>query len=476
MTTPEQLKAIANSPFAQQKAFILNKSRRKALFVPRRGAKTYAIAIYIVLAALMHPNVKIRYLGLTRESAENALWKDCLLKIFIRAGMTEGKEYKYNRSTKTVEFDNLSTIQMSGANTSFKEPAKLLGGKYFMAVIDECQHYTVDLEEIIMETLGPAVSDYIDDGGGQIILAGTAGPYVGKHYWHTVNTDHKLGWSIHSWAGEDNPYMAKQKAIEEADFLKQYGPDYKLTEWYRQQYLCKWIYDSSDRIYNFITSKCTVSDTVLAQKLMMNMGGYKYILSIDLGHNDATAITLLAWHKYDPTLYIVRSEKYVAISLDFLQERIQWFRKQYNITYFPIDSAGIGKMIVEDYRKRMHIPFEYPKSKSDKMSYIRMMNSDFMCSKIKVIEASNKELIEEWNTIMCDKKALEQGYRKEADRYHNDLADSCLYGFSIAKHYWAKPEPPILDATQKATLEIEKMMKKTMQLDKLKQTDDPFSF
>lgn len=346
-----------------------------------------------------------------------------------------------------------------------------------MAVIDECQHHsTNDLEYVINTVLGPAVSDYIDDGGGQIILAGTAGPYMGKNYWYQINTNDK-GWDRFTWAGKDNPHMANQKETEEKDFLKQHGPDYVKTEWYRQQYLCHWITETTNRIYSYNAVKGALTDTVLSQKLLMNLGGFKYILSTDLGHDDACAFTLLAWHKFDPHLYIVKSEKHTAMSLDALAEILQEYKRLYPIVYWPIDSAGIGKMIVEDYRKKFKIPFEYPKSKSDKASYINMMNSDFMCSKIKVIENENQDLIEEWNTIMCDKKALEQGYRKEADKYHNDAADSALYGFSIARHYWFKDPPPILDANQKAIAEIDKMINKQNQKDRLKSADgDPFSW
>ena len=73
------------------------------------------------------------------------------------------------------------------------------------------------------------------------------------------------------------------------------------------------------------------------------------------------------------------------------------------------------------------------------------MNSDFHCQKIKVIQSNNLDLITEWNTVMLDKKALEEGYRKEADKYHNDACDAALYGFSIAKHYMNKTPLPIDD-------------------------------
>lgn len=445
MAGSDSFKAIFASAFDQQKKFIKDKSRRKALFVPRRGAKTYAIAIYMVLACLSNESVKILYLGLTRDSAENAVWRDCLLKIFKEFDFVEGRDYEYNRSTKTIEFlETHSTIRITGADSSFKEPTKYLGGKYYMAVIDECQNYTNDLEEIILKVLGPAVSDYIPTGGGQIVLAGTAGPYMGKHYWFQINTDKSLGWNIHTWEGKDNPHMRLAKEIEEADFTKQYGPAYVETEWYRQQYLCQWITDTIARVYHYSSTNCKLIDQKLIDAILDgHLPGWEYILGIDLGHNDAFAMCLLASHPTDPNLYVVKSEKFSQTNdLEQAGQMIVNYSKRYNVIYYPIDSAGSGKMIVEDWRRRYALPFEYPKSKSDKHDFIRQMNSDFTCSKIKVIEELNKDLLEEWNTVLLDKHALDEGYRKEADKYHNDLCDAALYGFSQARHYWAKTPKP----------------------------------
>jgi hypothetical protein len=437
--------------FLQQKKFIQDPSKRKALFVPRRGAKTFAIAVYMLMAALSNNNVKIMYLGLSKESAENALWKDCLYNLFTTLRFVEGVDYTYNRVTKTAVFSNKSSIKMTGADTSFKEPAKLLGGKYFMAVIDECQNYTNDLESIVNTVLGPAVSDFILKGGGQIILAGTAGPYIGKHYWYQVNHNKSLGWSIHSWEGKDNPHMKAAKEQEEKDFLKRYGEDYKLTDWYRQQYLNEWLEDSIDRVYMFSREKNVVSDPVLIAKLNDGLiPSMKYVLATDLGSNNATSFTLLGYSKYDPVNYIIKSEKFVGIDLDKLVSKLMEYKNKYKIVYWPIDSAGAIKIVVDDYRSKYNIPFTYPKSKTDKLEYQRLFNSDLVCSRIKVVASQCAPLIEEWNELLWDKKALAEGYRKEADRYNNDCADSALYSYAEAHHHRAKEEPAMPDANTAA--------------------------
>lgn len=453
----EILKAIYQSAFSQQKAFIKDPSTRKALFVPRRGAKTYTIAIYILLAALTHPNVKIVYLGLSKESAENGLWKDGLLKIFNDFAFEEGKDYKYNRSRRIVELANGSTIRMTGADTSFKEPAKLLGGKYFMAIIDECQNYTTDLANIILTVLGPAVSDYLTDGGGQIILAGTAGPYMGEHYWYKINTSN-LGWSIHSWKGTDNPFMVAAKLIEEQKFLQDFGPNYIQLEWYRQQYLCAWIIDTENRIYKYDPNSNALTNPTLIKSLLSKESKWNYIIGMDFGYEDDNALVVGAFYKHDPVCYIVDSFKKNHMQIDELADLIQKWKDKYKPIHIVGDAQN--KIVIESLRQRYRIPIVAAK-KLGKFSHTVDMNSDFKLARIQVIAANNAALIDEWSNCSWHQGKRAQGEFVETASNSNHLADAALYLHHFSKHYRATPEPVITEQDARMTI-AENRLKKTL--------------
>lgn len=437
---------ILSTAFYQQRLFMADKSRRKCLFVARRGAKTFAIAIYILLAAISNPKVKILYLGLSKESAENALWRDCLQTIFDNAGMKEGTHYTYNRVNKTVEFRNKSTIRMTGADTSFKEPGKLLGGKYFMAVIDECQNYTQNLESIILSVLGPAVSDYINDGGGQIILAGTAGPYMGKHYWYRINTEKELGWSIHTWDGKDNPHMKVQKEVEEHDFLQQYGPDYVKTDWYQQQYLCHWVFATTALIYKFERG-CNISspeciDSLSGKRIERPSEAFlasaTYILALDIGYNDPSAFVVVAYNlKYSNKLFVIESFVQDKLLPREIAAKIKALDSRYRFTYMVGDSSNLTvfETLCQDYS----FPIEKA-NRTGKLSHQFVLNGDFVCKNI-VFMPGNEALTDQLQTVVWDRTALVDGRYVEDPAYKNDLTDALLYAHNYSRHLWFRPPP-----------------------------------
>ena len=454
MATKQALLAIRDRAFDKQLAFICDKSKRKALFVGRRAGKSTAIAIYFLLAALTNVGVRLTYFGLTAGSAEDTMYPIILGPDGILTNYLQPHEYSYNNTEHLIEFNNGSSIKFAGCDVSYKEINKVLGSKQYMICIDECQDQGQDLYRIITKKAQECVSDYLDRGGGQIILAGTAGDYMGQNYWYQItkqdeyyqpDTDRMAGWDVHHWEHDDNPHMAKQKRIEQDNFLKELGSAYVETDWWQQQYLCRWLKNSSSRVYNYLPSNCSLQDADLIAALNTNQRHkgkfFTYIFSTDLGHDDSCAFTLAAYHPYEPFLYFIKSEKHQAMSLDALKDKIQSYKLMYPIAYYPIDSAGSGKLIVEDYRNKLSINFEYPKSKTAKHDFIALMNSEFICSKIKVIEAQCQPLIDEWNTVMLDKKALDKGYRKEADKYHNDCCDSALYSFAAAHYYRSKEQP-----------------------------------
>jgi hypothetical protein len=454
MVANTTLQAIRDRCFPQQLSFIRDSSKRKALFVGRRAGKSTAIAIYFILAALTNPGVRLTYFGLTAGSAEDTMHPIMLGPQGILTEFLQLHEYSYNNTEHLIQFNNGASIKFAGCDVSYKEINKVLGSKQYMICIDECQDQGQDLERIINKKAQECVSDYLDQGGGQIILAGTAGDFMGSNYWYLITkqddyyqpAEERLkGWSVHEWQHMDNPHMLKQKQIEQQNFLKELGPHYIDTNWWQQQYLNRWLKNSSSRVYNYVPANCQLLDIPLLTALNTN-GRHKgklftYILATDLGHDDSCAFTLAAYHPYEPYLFFIKSEKHQAMSLDALKEKLYSYKLQYPIAYWPIDSAGSGKLIVEDYRQKLSINFEYPKSKTAKHDFIALMNSEFICSKIKVIETQCQPLIEEWNTVMLDKKALEKGFRKEADRYHNDCCDSALYSFAAAHYYRGKEQP-----------------------------------
>lgn len=455
--------------FKEQRDFIKDPSKRKALFVARRSGKSFAMAVYMIMLAMQNPRIKILYIGLNKQSAENVMWMHAIQEILIHYSIP----HKYNHQTKTVSFDNGSTIRLTGADATPQEWAKLLGGKYFACFVDECQSYRQDLQNLLSDGLEPAVSDYINrPGGGVICLAGTPGNQLraavtpanphGEHYWYRVTKtagSRERTWAVHHWEGQDNPHMKAEILATFEDMEAREGPLYRESASFRQQWLCEWVVDDTAKVYkyepkkNALREKATwkVADvanrlqderelTALADLKSVNSRFY-YILGIDIGWEDDTAFCVGAFSRSDRNYYIVESFKQNHIVVTTIANIIKQLNDKYRFYSMVIDTGGSGKVAVEEMRMIHGLPLKAAE-KTDKESMIARMNSDFVTENIKVIESCNKDLITEWNALIVDKKAQSEGRFKEAEKYKNHCADAALYAFRESRHYRGQPVLP----------------------------------
>ena len=444
--------------FPQQRAFVEDKTKRKALFVARRSGKSFSIAVSLLISVLQHPRVKALYIGLTKITAENVIWTHGIEHICRVYKIP----HEYNKTTKTIKFKNGSSIILTGADASPTERDRLLGGKYIMVAIDECQSHSYDLEKLVFETLAPAVSDYVDiEGGGQILLAGTAGNKIDT-YWHRITKDgtREPGWIVHTWSPLDNPHM-RQNILDTWNDFEARIPGYQDQIWFRQQWKNEWIIETQSRVYkcqsvNNLLEKLPDDErknpTAIRQaqldreidiirSLRAIDNKWYYLLGVDLGYEDATAWCVGAFNRHDNNFYFVESMKKNHINLKEIAEITQLLHDKYHFKTMVIDTGGGGKLAAESLRQVYNLPFKAADKAGEKAAIIARMNSDFVSENIKVIESQNKELIKEWQELLVDEKKRVIGVFKEAEQYQNHLADAALYCYREAKHYRATPEP-----------------------------------
>lgn len=348
---------------------------------------------------------------------------------------------KINKTEKTITFENKSYIKVSGSDADDKQIDKALGGKYKLAIFDECQSITHDLEYWIRQKLGPAMVDL----DGTIIMMGTAGNMMGEKFWYRVTKQdgpREPGWSVHSWTRYDNPHM-KDKIEEHIQKELKHDPDFLNSQEYQQEWLCNWISDPSGRIYRYNAEKNALKEFSLMESLCKpDLRRWKYILGFDTGYEDDTAIVIGAYSYYDKCFYIVESFKKPKMLIDDIAELFFQFIEKYHPTYIVGD--GTNKTLIETLRQKHGIPIQSAK-KLGKEAHIAFMNSDFRKSKIKVIEDNNKALIKEWAELTSDENKRTLGIFKENPTKDNHLADACLYLHHFSKHFRATEEPKMTD-------------------------------
>lgn len=449
-----QVSFVEDVCFDKQIAFIRDPARRKFLFTPRRSGKSTALGILLLQEAMQHPGRNFLYIGLTGASAQNTIYKD----IVKRELDARRVKYRYNNASRIIALGNGSEIKLTGMDSSPKEMDKFLGGKYHLVVVDECQSFSQDLEQIITEKLSPAVTDYATSdatsgggsGGGSICLGGTPGNNMGRHFWYrltcTTAADPVDGWSGHSWSVMDNPHMSLQIANEWSR-LAERNPNYQDDPVFRSQWLGEWVTDAGTRVYKFEARRNTISETSpIGASLLRAAREWEFVIGCDLGWEDATAFVVAAYSKTDNHFYVVESFKQVKATFDQVGAILTVLNKRYHPRQIVCDMVGGGKQLSESLRIKFQLPLVMAE-KSEKQHHIGEMNSDFLGGKILLIAEKNRELAKELEELQVDRKALDKGDWKEAAKFDNHLADSQLYAWRFSQHFFAtvpdnKPPPP----------------------------------
>lgn len=403
--------------FTKQNEFITSPSPLKLVQCSRRSGKSYGAGLYLFKEAFENPGVSVLYVTLTRELAKRIMFKDVLHRI--------NTDLKIGASPNATELSftlpNGSIIYLSGADAKPDEMNKLLGQKYKLVVIDEAAFFRQDLNKLVYEILKPAVADY----NGTIALISTTSSYTTGLY-YKIATGQEKGWSIHQWTAADNPFMAVQWA-KEIEFLLENKPGIEDTPMFKRMYLNQWYVDTSALVYKF-NSANIIKD--------LPDDEYHYVLGIDLGYNDATALVVCAYSNHSPNLYIVETFTKSEMIISEVAEKIQELDKKYKFHVMVVDNAA--KQSVEEIKKRYSLPL-IPADKTSKREYIELLNSDMITNNIKVLPAAIN-ITNEWSALIWDETKLAQGKYIEHPALPNHMSDAFLYAWRWCAQYASMPK------------------------------------
>lgn len=438
---------LLDTSFPNQRNFIKDPSRLKALFCTRRASKTYTAGLYLVKESLENPGVSSLFIGLTRLSAKGIVWKDVLKDINKKHDL----RIAFNETLLTATFPNGSVIYVTGVDADQDEMEKLLGQKYRLVCIDEAASYSIDLNKLVYGVLKPATIDQ----GGTICLMGTSGNIV-KGLFFDITTSKEAGWSLHSWTAMDNPFIRDQW-IEELEDIRKNRPLFMETPLFRQWYLNEWVIDTDKLVYKFDRLKNTYG-TMPREYLAK----WNYVLGVDLGYEDATAFVLTAFNDNDPTLYIVETFKKSKMDITDVANRIKAFQTQHDIYKVIVD--GANKQAVEEIRKRHGIALDAA-DKTGKSDFIEIMNAEFIQAKIKINPATSSDLIDEYLGLIWDERALGLGKRVEHSSCDNHLCDAALYAWRYCYQFLstAAKEPVRLNTQEAWVKHTTKLMEESLE-------------
>ena len=416
-----------------QKNFIKDPARFKVALCTRRASKSFSLGIMLVQEALAHNGTTSLYINKTIIVAERTLIKDIIQPL--------NQEFNLNlrimKSPGKVIFPNESVIYLAGIDTDEQEKTKLLGQKYRMICADECQSYSIDLEDLIQRILLPSLSDL----QGKLALAGTPDPNQNTYFYKLTSTLNSLPpFQLFKWGALENTSKAFNSTERicdlvkrDQDLLKAQVPGIEHTNTWKMQWEGQWVISTDSLVYkphpfNFISNLPTQS--------------YIYLLSIDLGWNDASSFVIGAYSKYDKHLYILEAFKKSKMDFTDVANKIKEYQQRYTFARIIIDAANLQG--VQEIRRRHNINL-IPADKKDKILNINLFNSDLDMGNILILPQASTNIKEEWDKLIYLDKINKVQEHPDCE---NHISDALLYLWRNSRNYQAQTLLPKLSEEQ----------------------------
>jgi hypothetical protein len=411
-----------SADFAGQNEFVEDKARYVAAQCSRRAGKTNGLALRFFQTMEKYPKSQCLYLSLTQESARSIMWP-ILHEINDRfqLGCT------FTESRLEMKYPNGAKLKLMGAD--LKDYIKRLKGRKFPGVgIDEAQDMGAHLQSLIDDVLTPSIADYAD---GWLALTGTPGP-VPSGYYFDVTQNNKYGFKIHKWDLTQNPHMPDPLGFLNDLKSKRGWDDNNPT--LQREYLNRWVLDVESLWVRYNEKINDYQDLPKDHK-------WNYIMGVDLGYNDADAITILAWSDTTPVTYLAEEVITKKQGLTELIEQMNAMHKKYDIGKVVMDEGGLGKKMAEEIRRRYAINVE-PADKARKQENVEILNDSLRLGKFKAKAksrfAQDSYLIQiDWDRTTPNKIVIKK-------KPHSDIIDAVLYAFreSYAFTHTVEPEKP----------------------------------
>lgn len=412
----------------KQLAFVTDTSPTKIAVCSRRSGKTVACAADLVHTAIFNQNVVCLYITLSRNNAKKIIWRE-IKKI--------NKEYNLGGVESLAElsmtFPTGSIIYLSGAKDT-NEIEKFRGLALKLVYIDEGQSFRSYIKDLIDDVLAPALMDY----AGTLVMIGTPPP-IPTGYFCEAFQNPTNGWAKHHWTFFDNPFIIDKSKMSHRAMLdrelKRRGVTLEDPS-IQREWFGKFTLDTNALLVRY-------NEAINHYEELPVTPGVKwdYIMGIDLGFDDADAISILAWSQGSPTTYLIEEKVVAQQGITELVGQVEEFRKKYDISKIVIDQGGLGKKIAEELRRRYLIPVQAAE-KIRKMENIALLNDALRTGRFKA--KKNSKFAQDSYLVEIDKDKSTPDKIKVSDRYHSDIIDAVLYPFRESPAYAYEPPKPKL--------------------------------
>lgn len=444
--------------FDKQLAFIQDKAPFKTAVCSRRAGKTVGCAADLTFTANTKAKIVCVYITLSRSNAKKIIWPVlCELNREFNLGG------KINETELSIRYPNGSIIYCTGAKDK-QEVEKVRGLPIFKCYIDECQSFRPYIKGLINDVVAPALFDY----SGTLCLIGTPGP-VPSGYFYKCTQDSQ--WSHHEWTMHHNPWLqiksgkTADQIIERELIRKGVSLDDPTIQ---RECFGRWVLDQSVLVFKYDPKRNHFNSRVGPPP---TAGVWHYVCGIDIGYDDADAISVLGYNDKLNAVYLLEESVETKQGITELVGRISQVIDKYAPEKIVMDTGGLGKKIAEEITGRYSILIEAAE-KQRKLEFIELLNDALRTNRFYADResrfAQDCQLLEWERDVDTDEDddrstATKRKFVNErpriSDSYHSDICDSVLYAFRESFHWlWAPEEKEIKAGTAEWLAQQEKEM------------------
>jgi len=405
--------ALLDRLFPEQRAFVLDPAKRKAILCPSRAGKSFAVAVLMLRTLISVSRANLLYIAFVRNEAKEIMWS--LLKRL-------NEEFElglfFGEGELTVTNRRGAWLRLAGCE-SWGDVDKFRGVPRHLVVLDETATWHAPLlNDLVFKVLEPRLGDH----KGTLVLAGTPGEILaglfydatGPHAIDVQVTDEgtlramsrpyaerddpkwagiEFAWSIHSWPKQANTSPEGQSAWADALKLRArngWGPDNPI--WLRE-HEGRWIADDSKLVARYDTAR---DDWIPGPRTVDNPFGlpmghaWRFVISSDMGFHDPFALQVGAYSDTHPNLYQVYEYEQTGLTVSGVAgefKKVLALIDPEDIEIIVADLQGLGGMVVETLNVEHGLYIEKLEQR-DKRDHVELANSGFVDGRIKIMRGS----------------------------------------------------------------------------------------
>lgn len=412
----------------------------------RQAGKTYLVALWLLVGALLQPGSINVYLALTKESAKRMIWPE----LMIACRMLGIDESCCKLHGGIVVLPNGSTVLVMGTDDKATIES-WRGSKLYRVAVDEMGSQPPAWVQYFVEDI---VWYCIMKHDGAIALLGTPGLVAEGYWWEQSKPD--AGHDVHHWTVFDNPGIPHAKSfIEETINTKKWPrePDGSCKHpSYLREVLGRWTADPAARVYPYDDAAHGVDALPdrTDEGYPIPPSSWHYTIAASVAHPERVGWAVLATNAAVDGVWVVEGDAALA-DPDQHAERIAAAIERYREraaegrVVCVVDPGDLGEEHVVAMRRRHRIPVTAADTKARKSS-IRVCRGALMGGAVRPVRVVRGErtrgIRDAWNVLGWDPKRPTLHNRAQPEQ--DQISSAAAFAYRAAPQHQVDPRAHVV--------------------------------